>query len=109
MISLKCKYYYVIIYNKQHTMSYSCRDYSHTLPAASVCTLFQASGTHVTLFVSVNFRDPVSGGVAPGCPKLQSESSNMVIAVKNTGLAREAASIKLSLYKISVCTSMENW
>ena len=39
------KYYYVILYNKQHILSYkfmkllilSCRDHSGTLPAAGVC------------------------------------------------------------------------
>ena len=43
------KYYYVILYSKQHTLLYksikllalSCRDHSGTLPAAGVRTLFQ--------------------------------------------------------------------
>ena len=56
------KYYYVILYNKQHTLSYksmkllplSCRGHSSKLLAAGVRTLFQASGTNVTLLGSLN-------------------------------------------------------
>ena len=49
----------LIVYNKQHTFSYksmkllplSCSEHSGTLPAASVHTLFQESGTNVTLLI----------------------------------------------------------